>query len=87
MDDRYPWEKFSAKEWSLALQSCTPGGSEFVTPAECVAHIKERTRYPRIILEQRDTILALENRVKELEAQLGAALLRERFKAGQLANR
>ena len=64
---RLPWEKFTAKEWSLALQGLTPGGSEFVTPQECVEYIRKKFAHPSVFIEQRKRIAELEERVSELE--------------------
>ena len=66
-DNRPSWEKFTAKEWALALQDLTPGGSEFLTPRECADYVRERTNYPQIIIRQREQI-------KELQAALRAML-------------
>lgn len=53
--DSHPsWEKFSAKEWALALQSLTPSGSEFLTPAECVAWVRRSREFPSIIIRLRE---------------------------------
>lgn len=58
-DDRPSWDKFTAKEWALALQSLTPGGSEFLTPQECVAHVRQRMNYPRMVVELREALAAM----------------------------
>lgn len=54
--DAPSWEKYPAKEWALALQGLTPGGSEFLTPAECVAHAQKKMGrdWPSIIVRLRD---------------------------------
>ena len=54
VDNRPSWEKFSAKEWALALQSLTPSGSEFLTPAECVAFVRRSREFPPIIIRLRE---------------------------------
>lgn len=65
-DNRPSWEKFTAKEWALALQDLTPGGSEFLTPAECTAWIRRRTEYPRMIIELREDNARLRNSLAEV---------------------
>jgi hypothetical protein len=59
MDNRPSWEKFSAKEWALALQGLTPGGSEFLTPDACVAWIRRSREFPPIIIRLREEKAAL----------------------------
>jgi hypothetical protein len=54
--DSSSWEKFSAKEWALALQSLTPCGSEFLTPQECAEYVRKRTAYPRMVIELREAL-------------------------------
>lgn len=54
MDERPSWEKFSAKEWALALVGLTPGGSEFLTPDACVAWIRRSRDFPSIIVQLRE---------------------------------
>lgn len=44
------YEKFTTKEWATALASLTPGGSEFLTPQECVEYVRKKTNYPSIII-------------------------------------
>jgi hypothetical protein len=65
-----PWERFSAKEWSLALQSLTPGGSEFTEPSECVAYVRKRfDRQSPITL-----ILNLKKEIQQLQEACKKAL-------------
>lgn len=54
--DAPSWEKYPAKEWALALQGLTPSGSEFVTPAECVAYVQRAMHrdLPTIVVRLRE---------------------------------
>ena len=68
-DDRPCWEKFTSKEWACALVGLTPGGSEFLTPAECVAHLRDRFNYPRQIIDLRKRVAELETELKILKSK------------------
>ena len=64
-EDITDWLIVRVKELDLALQSLTPGGSEFVNdPERCVAYCRE------IRNSQLRQIIKLSHRVKELEEQL-----------------
>lgn len=40
------------KQWKAAIEGLTPGGSEYVNdPEACAATIRERSRWPRQIIE------------------------------------
>jgi hypothetical protein len=57
MAEQNAYEKFTQKEWALALMGLmglTPSGSEFLTPDECTSYVRRRLNYPRIIIELRE---------------------------------
>jgi hypothetical protein len=47
------YEKFTKREWAMALVGLTPGGSEFLTPDECVHYVRRSREFPRTIIELR----------------------------------
>jgi rubredoxin len=58
--DQYDMLQWRAQEWALALQSLTPGGSEYVDdPERCVAFVRETRK------SQHAAILAATKRAKE----------------------
>lgn len=74
MSDKGPtpgeWNGHSAKEWSLALQSLTPGGSEFACdPKECVDYVR------RVFSDQSATRLELA-RTRRFIAEMLSPILR-----------
>ena len=54
MSEINAFEKFSKREWAMALVGLTPGGSEFLTPDECVFYVRRARQFPRIIIELRE---------------------------------
>ena len=66
------WNGHSAREWSLALQSLTPGGSEFASdPEACVEFIRiERRRdwdrIKELITKNRELELKNQNLTREV---------------------
>lgn len=69
------FEQFSKREWAMALVGLTPGGSEFLTPDECVHFVRSRTNYPSIIIELRKQVKALREIVEALGTWFDAAVM------------
>jgi hypothetical protein len=66
------------KRWKAAVEGLTPNGSEYVDdPEACAAHIRERTRYPKQILELRARVEELETSLRNQIGDDASALMQE----------
>ena len=65
MSEINAFEKFSKREWAMALVGLTPGGSEFLTPDECTYYIRKSRAYSSIIVELRKQNAELRNAAKD----------------------
>ena len=65
--------------WKKAIEGLTPGGSEFVNdPEACAAHIRARTRFPKMIIglrSERDNLLAEVNILRAEYRDMETAML------------
>ena len=61
------------RDWSLALQSLTPGGSEFQSPEACEAYVRERLHHGP---ERMKEVVRLKREISPLRAFAQAILQR-----------
>lgn len=55
------------KRWKAAIEGLTPSGSEYVDdPEACATTIRQRTRWPKQIIEARQRVIVLEGALGEL---------------------
>jgi hypothetical protein len=56
------------KRWKYAVEGLTPNGSEYVDdPEACATAIRERTRYPKQIIELRAKVEKQEREIEQLK--------------------
>ena len=54
MAEENAYEKFTKREWAMALVGLTPSGREFLTPNECASYVRKSRNFPPIIIELRE---------------------------------
>ena len=63
-------EKEMNLRWKKAVEGLTPTGSEFVNdPERCAAFIRDRTRWPKQIIEARKKLAEAEERAGRMEEE------------------
>lgn len=56
------------KRWKKAVEGLTPSGSEFVNdPERCAKYIREKTRYPKQIIDLRAKLKVAEEALEKLK--------------------